>query len=191
MSRKRTTIKYVALAAFILGVSAFAMWFGIFVSENNVAQQLVARYSYIGALLLGVISGFNFVVPIPAAAFIPTFKAAGESVAMAIAFTTLGMTIGDLVGYFIGKAGREVVLLEKHRGKIGFLEKVKERHHWTPLLLLFLFAAFIPFPNEILVAPLAFIGYRLKYIFPIALAGNAIFNLIASLLFLGVFEGIS
>lgn len=190
MSRRRTTIKYIALAAFILAISAFALWFGIFVSENDIAQRLISRYGYVGALLLGVVSGFNFIVPIPAAAFVPTFKAAGESVTMAVAATTLGMTIGDLLGYFIGKAGRAVVLFEKQRGKIGFLEKVKERHHWTPLLFLFLFAAFIPFPNEILVAPLAFVGYRLKYIFPITLLGNAVFNLIASLLFLGIFEGV-
>lgn len=190
MLDKKTTTKYAALAAFVLAISAFALWFGIFVSENDVTQSLVSQYGYLGALILGIVSGFNFIVPIPAAAFVPTFRAAGESALLATMIITVGMTIGDLVGYFIGKTGRMVMLPDDHRVKIGYFDKIKERYHSAPLLLLFLFASFVPLPNELLVAPMAFLGYMIKHIFPITLAGNLVFNTIASLAFLGIFEGI-
>lgn len=45
--------------------------------------------------------------------------------------------------------------------------------------MLFLYAALVPFPNEILIIPLAFTGYRVLYILPPLLVGNGIFNLLA------------
>ena len=186
---KTAAKKYTVFALFFVAVTTFALWLSIFVSESEVAQELVAKYGYLGIFVMGTVSGFNLAFPVPAVAFVPVFTASGLSAVPAVILMALGMTLGDLAGYFIGRAGHEV-LLKNHNSDNGILGKFREKLRRAPLLLLFLYIAFVPFPNEILVIPMGFIGYRLKHIFPVILAGNMIFNTLASLAFLGIFQQI-
>ena len=50
------------------------------------------------------------------------------------------------------------------------------RHRFLPLGLLFLYAAFVPLPNELLVIPMAFMRYSMAAVMTAVLFGNVIFN---------------
>jgi len=144
-------------------------------SESLAVQEVVERYGYFGVLITAIISSINPIIPIPAVAFVPVFLASGLEfwpVTLAIAF---GVTLGDTIGYFIGRAGFAV--LSNKKG--GYMDKIKEwrkKHPKMPLVVLFIYTLIIPAPNELIVIPLALVGYRLVHILPILLVGNFIFN---------------
>lgn len=181
--------RYSLLALLVALMIALALWFGLFVRENQVAQELIASYGYFGIFLLGAVSGFNFIVPVPAAAFLPALVAANLTIPVAIIAITLGMTVGDMVGYFIGKASCAIITPD-NRHRIDYIKRLQAQYHATPLLALFIYASFVPLPNELIVVPLGFLGYHLKHIFPVVLVGNLIFNSIVSLTLLGIFAQI-
>lgn len=67
-----------ALRLLLLSLTLFgALWLGSVASENITVQQLIISGGYIGVFLFSFINGFNVVVPIIAASFIPALSEAG------------------------------------------------------------------------------------------------------------------
>ena len=127
-------------------------------------------------------SGFNIVVPIPAFVFTPLFVEAGLPFVTVAIVMGLGMTAGDVLGYAIGYVTRSLVAERAKHSRIARLVTWAERHGkvW-PYVLLGVYATMAPGPNELIIIPMAFMGYRLKYMFPIVFVGNAIFITLGSL----------
>lgn len=169
----------VVILAFSLGKNA---------SESETIRSLVAGYGYFGILVISIVSGINLAVPIPAIAFLPLFLESGLNYWMTIFVISLGMTFGDSIAYLVGRAGR--VFVESNiQKKIGkHLEVLQTRYHYAPLGALFLFAAFVPLPNELIVVPLSFFGYRLLHVMIPMLAGNILFNIFYSAGIIGFFK---
>ena len=156
-------------------------------SESLVIQEVVETYGYFGVLISSVVSSLNPIVPIPVVAFVPVFLSAGLEfwpVTLAIA---LGVTLGDTIGYFIGRAGFAV--LSGHMEE--YMVKIKEwrkKYPKAPLGVLFAYTLVVPAPNELIVIPLALAGYRLAHILPILLVGNFIFNTVLASGLVTVFD---
>ena len=87
----------------------------------------------------------------------------------------------------MGKIGRQAVGVLRGPKIVRWLEGMQGRSRSVPLIVFFFFAAFIPLPNEVLAAPLGFLGYRLAHILPIAFAGNLVFNMLYTAGLLRVF----
>jgi membrane protein YqaA with SNARE-associated domain len=154
----------------------------IFLSRNEAVVDLVERFGYWGMFGASILSGFNVVVPIPIIAFIPVFLEAGLALWAVVLTITLGMTLGDSVGYLLGSTGRKLVHPLRARSRIlELLDQFRNRHPLFPYLILLGYVAFAPAPNEVIVIPLSFMGYKLRYIFPIVLVGNLIFNTLVAL----------
>ena len=92
-------------------------------------------------------------------------KYRGRAFGLHRGFDSAGAAIGPIIA---------IVLL-------SVLNKMRDRYYWSPLVALGLFAAFIPFPNEVLVAPLGFMRYRLRHMFLPMFAGNLVFNILSSI----------
>ena len=181
ITSRRATAKIALQAAVLTAIIAGAFWLGSIAEENTFIQSVVARYGYAGAFFLSVFSGFNFIAPFPAVSFLPLFTASGLNIIAVLAIMSAGMTIADTIAYLIGRVGRHIAastLEERIRER---LDRIRVRHTWGPIALLFLFAAFMPLPNELIVIPLGFLGYRLWSLVPVLLAGNITFNTIAAL----------
>lgn len=174
--------------AFLVAFIAFALYFARFVQENEILQEIVHQYGYGGVFLLAFVSGFNVAVPLPAVAFMPFFLQAELSFWSLIFFIVLGATIADLTAYFVGRVGRQALVHAVDGSIVSRLGRIRERHFWWPIGLLFLFSAFMPFPNEIMLAPLGFLGYHFFRILPALLAGNVLFNTIYAFGFMNAFE---
>lgn len=158
----------------LLGVLITAVWVGAlylanFVASNDVAQNLVADFGYIGVTVIAVVSGLNILVPIPAAAFVPIFTAAGLWMPLIILALVVGTTVADLIGYYFGKWSKSFV--ESHYPRTYTKIKVlDERHHNWILPTVFLYAALLPFPNEAIIIPLALLGFHFRaFIWPLVL----------------------
>ncbi|MFP4622861.1 MAG: hypothetical protein ACOCVZ_00075 [Gemmatimonadota bacterium] len=162
-------------ALLILGVLGLAVWANLHAADHDLVREATRRFGYPGILLAAGISGFNLVVPIPVIAFYPFFLDVGLQPVPTVLVIALGMTLGDLLGYLLGRAARGMVR-PREDGVIQRLEALRERHPYLPLAVMFLYAAFAPAPNELLVLPLAFLRYPVAGIFGAVLVGNLIFN---------------
>ena len=174
---RKIPLLYKTLIVFF--VLSFSIYLAITTSSDSNLQIMVAKFGYLGIFLFSIVSGFNVLVPIPAVAFTPTFVASGLNFWTIICIMTLGLTVGDLIGYFIGRVGKDVVKETGIHSKLfEKLFAIKNKFPRVPYFLVFLFASFVPFPNEILIIPLGFLGYHARYLLPAFFAGNIIFNII-------------
>ena len=174
----------------VIGIVIAAFFLSQEKLENEMIQDLVSTYGYVGIFVVSVISGFNLVFPIPVATFLPTFLASGLEFWYVILTISLGMAMGDTIGYFIGRAGKH--MFDVHmRSIMRRLERLRENSPRLPLLFLALYATIAPFPNELVVVPLAFLGYKLRYILPILVTGNFIFNTLVAKGIIHIFNGFS
>ena len=169
--RVPVVVKVLAIAALV----AFTVWVNVRAGDIEGARNAAAAAGYPGLLLASVVSGFNLVWPVPISFFYPFFIESGFQPAPTLATIALGMTGGDLLGYLIGDATRHMA---DHRlaGFRARAEALHDRHRLLPLGLLFVYAAFVPLPNEILVIPMAFMRYSLVAVMTAVLLGNVIFN---------------
>ncbi len=184
---KKKSTKIIALLAFISVFLVFVVWLERLVVQSDFFQQMIFSYGYFGIFLASIISGFNVVFPIPMVTFVPIFLASGLSFIPVLVTISLGMTLGDFLGFGLGVLGSKISLSNAERIKNRLLW-LRDRYRIGPLVGLFCFVAFTPIPNEVLVVPMGFLGYRLRVIAPILVFGNLVFNSIAYFGFLNVLE---
>lgn len=169
------------IQALLTGVVLVVMVAGaLVISQNDSVVGVVERFGYFGIFGLSILSGFNFIVPVPIVALTPIFLEAGLVLWLTVLVTTLGMTLGDSVGYMFGSVGRKLVTPSRAHDKVvKWANQFKGRHRLLPYFVLLCYAALAPAPNEVIVIPLSFAGYKPKYILPIVFVGNLIFNIFA------------
>jgi membrane protein YqaA with SNARE-associated domain len=179
----RLPIQTALIACFIV----LAFWVNQYAVDNGTFTNIVSRFGYGGLLLLSIASGFNLIVPIPVIAFFPFFVEIGFHPLLTVAVIAFGMTLGDLLGYLIGQTGRTMVN-PKSRALLARIEALGEKHRLLPYVLLFLYAAFSPLPNELIVIPFAFLRFRMWRVMLAVFLGNIIFNMIAAFGFFQLFS---
>lgn len=162
-------------------VILLAIYLADFVQDNDFVQMLGAKYGYAGVFAIAVLTGFNLAVPIPAISFLPLFLAINLNYLNVIILLTLGMTLADTIAYYIGKVGQQIAAESLEKKVLEKFTYFKEKYKIAPMVLVFLFASFAPVPNEVILIPLGFLGYRLIKIIPAILAGNFVFNTLYSL----------
>lgn len=169
-------VKLLAIAALI----AFMVWVNLRAGDMEGARDAAAAAGYPGLLLVSVVSGFSVVWPVPVAAAYPFFIEAGFEPVPILATISLGMTVGDLLGYLIGNTTRNISAYRLARFRAR-AEALHDRHRFLPVGLLFLYAAFVPFSNELLVIPMAYMRYSMTAVMTAVLFGNVIFNTMIAL----------
>lgn len=181
--KKQFLYQAVLLLLVVAAVFSLSLW----IASNESVLGAITHYGYWGAFLISIISGFNLVIPVPAASFVPLFLSAGLSLPILILIISVGMTLADFLGYLIGKTGRTALKATKHLPQWARSETWNDKSNFWIGGAVFLYAAFIPLPNELIVIPLALIGHRLTAIAPVLLLGNITFNLIASWGFISLY----
>ncbi len=177
--KKSTRItKAIIRLLFFFCFLAFALWLSHFAKDNELLRELVMIYGYWAIFIISTISGFNLIVPIPAITFLPLFLESGLSFWLTIIIISLGMTLADCLAYFLGHAGREITLSTVQNKWFQRLDRWRDRNYWWPIIILALFVMFVPLPNELIIIPLAILGYRLRELFIVMLLGTFLFNLL-------------
>lgn len=176
------TLKQILYTAVVILVVLGALWLGITFAENDTVTRIVSDFGYTGLFVAAIVSGFNVIIPIPLIAFVPTFVASGLSFWFVVMVITIGMTVGDALGFFVGHSGRKLTEPDVHESKLArWIVSFADKHPRGAYVLLFFYATFAPVPNELIVVPMAFLGYKLRYMAPTVLVGNFIFNTLVSL----------
>ena len=177
-------------AILLIAVVALIFYLADWTKESDTARRLVSSYGYTGIFVVAFISGFNLLIPVPAAAFLPLFLEAGLRFWPTIAVIVAGVTLADSIAFFIGKVGHELISRSTEGKIFSKLEEARSRYHWAPLAILFAFASLAPLPNETLLVPMGFFGYRFFHILPVVLAGNFVFNAIYATGAVSLFEAL-
>lgn len=171
----------------LLALLALAISVGLAVKDNPDIAAVILRFGYPGLFVASLISGFNLVVPIPIATFIPAFLNAGMDLWLVVLTITLGTTIADSASYIIGRAARTIALSRRQEKMQRLFTRLQERHSLAPIIAMYLFASFVPLPNEVAVIPLAMLGFRFRPIVVAVFLGNLTFNTLVALGFSGIF----
>ncbi|MEX0934738.1 MAG: VTT domain-containing protein [Candidatus Paceibacterota bacterium] len=180
-------IRSTALRLFILAVVLIAaLWIATSIGDYETLRAIILTWGYPALFVLAVVSGFSLIAPVPAVVFVPLVVAVGLNFWVAIIIVIIGMTIGDGFGIFLGSTGRQVF---DEWIEVRWLERVEKflnRWKLKPEFIAFLYAAFIPLPNELLFVPLAFLKKHTGKLFLAAFLGNAVFNIIAAGVLVGI-----
>ena len=173
LKEKKIILQGIIFVILVVGIVLFSNT----LADNDAALRFINTFGYIGVFVFAAVSGFNLLFPIPAIAFLPVLTEAGLNVGIAIVVIGIGMTIGDAVGFWIGTLGQKAIRLRKKEHKIlDTLQNIQKKYPRAPLALLGLWAAFAPLPNELMVIPLAVMGYRFVSMMILLFFGNIVFN---------------
>ena len=164
-------------AAVVLLILCLAVYASTFLSQQTVVVNLVAEWGYIGVLFLGFISGVNAVLPIPAATLTPVFTAAGLVTPGIVTALVVGTMLADFVGYLFGSSTKGLVAARYPHITKTLHTLTTERRRWVLPFVAF-YAAFVPFPNEAMLIPLAFSGIGFGRLLVPLLVGNTIHQLL-------------
>lgn len=163
-------------------VIILVVWLGTIGRELEVVRTIATSFGYWGLFALSALSGFNVLVPVPAISLYPVFVDLGFQSSWIISVVSLGMVVGDSIGFVLGRTGKELVQTGKYAVRVQrVFERVEARQHILPYVLLFVYAAISPLPNELLVIPMAFAGYRYIPMAIMLLCGNVVFNTLSAL----------
>lgn len=166
---------YVRILAFLLfaGIFVGAIFLAQVLGRDPGVQAAVANAGYVGVVVTAIIGGLNVVIPIPPASFTPLFVASGLSLPFIVLALAIGTLIADFIGYALGHVSR-VTIEDRYPKVYAYFSRYSES---TPLLvypLVLLYAAFVPFPNEAILIPLAVAGFRFSALLIPLLIGNLI-----------------
>lgn len=165
----------------VIALIILAFYLAPVVEESSRLSGLVHDFGYLGVFIVAIIGGLNLFVPIPAITFLPVFLAADLNLTLIVLTIALGATLADSIAYLLGRAGRNIVSYEHNRQILEFVDGIHKKGRHAMAIVLLLFASFVPLPNEVLVAPYAFFGFKFRQIFPLILIGNIIFNTLGAL----------
>lgn len=154
-SRGRRALKWAWRCLLFVAVVVLIVACNRYVVAHPEMASHLQSMGYPGLFIVAAISGFNVLVPLPVAGFTPALTSAGYDPWMVILVFSLGMSLGDFAGYLLGLWGR-------HASGVKVPKFVQTLQKWSeekPLLFMasiFLYASFVPIPNEVFVIPLAF-----------------------------------
>lgn len=182
INKKTITINFFAILILVIGV----YFLSDIAKENEQIQYFILNYGYIGLFSTSIISGFNLLVPIPIITFLPLIVLSGLNPWIAVLIISIGMTIGDGAGFLLGRTGRSVIDQNKLPKFLRNCEGYFHNHPKFIPFFLFFYASFVPFPNELVVIPIALFERPWWHIMGPVLAGNIVFNITITLGFMTI-----
>lgn len=155
----------------------------IIINPENIVEKIGFNNIYIIVFFLMTFAGGSSFTAPTAYTFLFAVIAGGTPIIPIIIISGLASSIGDAFYVYFGRRGNSI-MTNKTRNRINkFIEKIENKPKIVMPIFIFLYAAFIPMPNDIMTVTLGLAGYRTRQlIIPIILGNIVYFTL---LLFLG------
>lgn len=165
-----TSVRIIAFL-FFAAIFAGAIFLAQALGRDPGIQAAVANAGYLGVVIAGIVAGLNFVIPVPAATLTPLFTAAGLSLPLIVLALAVGTLIADFTGFALGHVSR-VTIQDRYPKTYALFSRYGETQSFLIYPIVLLYAAFVPFPNEAILIPLAVVGVRFTRILIPLLIGN-------------------
>jgi uncharacterized membrane protein YdjX (TVP38/TMEM64 family) len=179
--RKSVLYSFLVVIFFVV-----AFWLAIMARENSFVQHIATEYGWLSVVLISILGSFTLIIPVPALSFVPLFIEAGLNFWGIVSIITFGAILSDIIVFYVARFGKKIVDAKQWKifRKLDFWKNMFPR---LPLVVLFMYSAFAPIPNELIVVPIALMGYSFKkFIWPLV-AGSIIFNLLSAFGVINIF----
>jgi membrane protein DedA with SNARE-associated domain len=135
-------------------------------------ERVLVSYGYIGAFLISFLGNLTIFIPVPFAFFIIALGATLNPFLVGVA-CGLGSTLGKLLAYLVGWAGRK--LIDERYG--SRLESAKSLIRRYGAVMVFLFAL-LPLPDDLIMIPMGMLRYSFVNFLIATLMGKLVMGLI-------------
>lgn len=165
---------YIPLAIIVLVLFAWLLFFH-FVPPETLVRTIGVQNTYLFAFLLAVIAGFSSITGTSLYATIAALAHGGVNNLILGIVSGLGLFLSDSFFYFVAVYGRNFIAQTASHWERLFKwihEWVHRAPRWLVFAVVFLYSAFAPIPNDILLGVLAISGYSYKQFFPYLLLGD-------------------
>ena len=137
----------------------------------NTSEHLIATFGYFGVFLVGVMGSATVFLPIPSYAVVFLMGATLNPLLLGIA-AGIGSSVGELVGYTLGRGGRHVIAGRNHLDKqLNDMEKLFQKYGG---FLAIIIVAATPLPDNVLGIFCGIIKYPMKNYFIASTIGKLI-----------------
>ena len=151
----------------ILAVILVVFFAAEYIMQHPGAQHVITELGYPGIFLAAVVASFN-TIAVPAASLVPLFTAAGLQLPFIIAALAFGTFTADCINFALGNWG-SVVVEKRYPATYNHFQRLYTSHSIFIWPAVFLYAAFVPLSNQIIILPLAALGAPFRRLFPILL----------------------
>ena len=189
MTKREHILKQTFRILFIGLLFVVSFRIAFMIQGNGQAQNVVESLGVIGIIALSFLGSINIFVPFSVFPFLPIFIVSGIATPLIILGIVIGTTIGDTVTYIFGTLGKRYIASSKNRVVSFFVNCCHERRRLAELIV-FLYSAFLPLPNGILLLPLGALGFKLRNLFLPYFLGTVLNITIVTYLFVWGFENI-
>lgn len=172
--------RLIGLGVFVTLLIAWS-FFLYLAGPTYLVEAIGVRNGYLLGFLVAAIGGVSTATSISYYSVVAALAAGGlNPYALGVVMGT-GVSIGDTIFFYLGKTGRHSLphKLQYHVDRT--LEWAYEQDLRLVRVLVFVWAAFMPLPNDILTVPAGISRFRPRDILPFLLAGNIVFTTILGL----------
>lgn len=160
-------------------------WSAIFVvvSPEALIEQVGVANAYLISFLISLVAGFSIFTGTAAYATVIEFARAGVNPLYLGVISGVGLFLSDSIFYLLVMRGRDA-LTTRFGHVLSRLHSFMERMPRAVVYLgVYLFCAFGPIPNDVMMSFLIIGGYKYKRVWLVFLAGDVTFMLFLSYLF--------
>lgn len=155
----------------------------VFVSPEALIERVGVANAYLISFLISLVAGFSIFTGTAAYATVIEFARAGVNPLYLGVIAGVGLFLSDSIFYLLVMRGRTALTTRFGRFLSRFHRFMNQLPRAVLYLGVYLFCAFGPIPNDIMMSFLIIGGYEYKKVWPVFLAGDITFMLFLSYLF--------
>lgn len=156
---------YLALGIVLLILAGWAVFFH-FVPPETLVDKIGIENTYLATFILAIVGGFSSITGTSFYATLAAFAHGGTVNPLILGIVGgLGLFLSDSLFYFVANYAREMIRKTTERWEDIFNKIrrwVRIAPDWVVYAGIFLYVAFAPLPNDILLAVLVLSGYSYK-----------------------------
>jgi len=177
-SYTKNVIIFVILVAFLAALIASLFFF----SPEEIIREVGVTNAYILLFVISFFGGFSAGGSVSFLAVLATLAAGGLNPWLLGITAGIALAIGDIIMFFIGLKGRELIT-GKWKERINRFSKFvdKKAHKFIPFIV-YLYMGFTPFPNDLIILSLAAINYPKKKVYLPIILGDLTFAILFAIL---------
>lgn len=152
-------------------------WIGLLfiISPQKIVESIGIANVYIIIFLIAAITGGSSFTAPSMYGLLITFVSGGASIIPVALLAGLGSTIGDSFYMLLGSKSHAVLPSKIQKKLQRYIEKLETKPHIIMPFFIFSFAAFVPFPNDLMTLSLGITGYRIRNAILPILFGNMVY----------------